>query len=178
MSGLFLKSYIAVLVMLKAFVIPSDAGTAKRALTGVEVRAVIQAVEDEIYSDGDYTEFNGIGDNVGAPHHWKCRLPIYIKPEYGGEFEGSEGIGAVIYKFAPYGEIVRLFTISNGRVLLVGDPANEFPITQPSHRILSENGDQVRKMTGMWLKRFFVVDISPPAEVIDNASRRHAARKD
>ncbi len=105
----------------------SGYSTGGRRLTPVEVNAVIQAVEDEIYTEGNYSDFNQVGENIDTPQHWKSRVHIYINPEYGGEFEASVGAGEVIYKFMPDGEIMRFFKVLNGQVELMGNPQIGFP---------------------------------------------------
>lgn len=165
-------------LFLMLFGLPISAYSAggRRPLTPAEANAVIQAVEDEIYAGGDYSDFYQIGENIGTPQHWKSRVHIYINPEYGGEFEGNEGAGEAIYKFMPYGEIVRFFDLSNGQVRLIGNPQNGFPITQPSHRTLFDDDESICRLKRTWLKRFFVVDVLPAPEVIQEASRRQKAR--
>lgn len=154
----------------------SDAKTRIRALTTDEVSAVIQSVEDEIYADGEYSEFYQFGENISTPQHWKSRMHIYINPQYGGRFEANEGSGEVIYKFMPYGEIVRLFFLEKGQVLLVGDPHNRFPMTQPSHQTVFDDDEMICDLKRTWLKRSFIVDASPTAEMIEQASRRQRLR--
>jgi len=151
-----------------------------RPLTTAEVNAVIQAVEDEIHAGEDYDEFRQIGENIGTPQHWKSRLHIYINPKYGGEFQGDEGNGegngAAIYKFMPYGEIIRFFNLRKGHILLLGDPENQFPMTQPSHRTVFDDEEEICDLKRTWLKRSFFVDTAPSPEMIREASRRQKAR--
>ena len=147
-----------------------------RPLTPAEVNAVVQAVEDEIYAGGDYSDFYQIGENTGTPQHWKSRVHIYINPEYGGDFEGNQGGGEAIYKFMPDGEIIRFFKVLNGQVELMGNPQIGFPITQPSHRTVFDDDETICELKQRWLKRFFVVDVLPSREIIQEASRRQTLR--
>jgi hypothetical protein len=145
----------------------------KRPVTAPEVKAVIQAVEDEIYDYGQHGEFYQIGDNLGTPQHWKSRMRIYINPEYDLE----DGVGQVIYKFMPYGEILRFFFLEgDGKVELDGDPHNRFPPTQPSLQTVYMDDQKVCRMKQSWLKRFFVIDVSPTPEIIQQAARRQKLR--
>lgn len=153
------------------------AGHSGHTLTPTEIGAVIQAVEDEIYREGDYSEFYQIGHNLGTPQHWKSRLHIYTNPEYGGEFEGNEEVGEVIYKFMPYGEVVRLFVIQKGQVLLIGDPENGFPITQPSHLAVLDDDEEICRLKRIWLQRSLIVDTSPTQEMLQNSDRRQQIRR-
>jgi hypothetical protein len=146
----------------------------KRALSHSEVNAIIQAVEDEIYDTESYGEFYQMGDNLGTPQHWKARMHLYIDPEY----DQTENVGEVVYKFMPYGEFLRIFSLTkNGQVALDGDPHNRFPPTQPSHQTVYMDDEEVCTMKHNWVNQSFVVDVSPTSTMIQEAARRQKTRR-
>jgi hypothetical protein len=157
--------------------VPANSAGKGRPLATAEVNAVIQAVEDEIHAGEDCHEFSRTGENVGTPQHWKSRLHIYINPGYGGEFQGNEATGEAIYKFMPYGEIIRFFRLRKGQVQLIGDPDKQFPVTQPSHLTTFDGTNEISSLKRTWLSRFFVVDTAPSPEVIQEAARRQKVRE-
>lgn len=142
-------------------------------LTPVEVAKLKEAINDEIYDYGYYREFYQIGNNTGTPEHWIASVRIYINPVY----NATDHYGEIIYKLMPYGQIYRLFYIGkDGDVALDGNPDSGFPITQPSHRTVFMDEEEVRHLEQTWMKSFFVVDTSPTAEMIRNAARRQRHR--
>jgi hypothetical protein len=169
---------LCIFLMLFGLPISASAAEGGRSLTTTETDAVIQAVEDEIYVGGGAGEFYQIGENIGTPQLWKSRMHIYINPEYGGEFEGNEGAGELIYKFMPHGEIIRFFHLRKGQVQLIGNPQNSFPMTQPSHRTVFDDDEEICRLKRTWLKRFFVVEVSPAPEMIREAARRQKVRSE
>ena len=176
LEEVFFVRYFCLFLLILGWPMSAYLGGNAYPLTPTEISAVVQAVEDEIYVEGSYTDYYQVAENIGTPRHWKSRVHIYINPEYGGEFEGNDGVGEAIYKFMPYGEIIRLFRLSNGHVQLIGDPENAFPITQPSHRTIFYDDEAICKLKEKWVKRFFVVDISPSQEMVQEAQRRQKAR--
>ena len=152
---------------------PVYARQGKRALSQIEVKVIIQAVEDEIYDIGSYGEFYQMGDNLGTPQHWKARMHIYIDPEY----DQTENVGEVIYKFMPYGEILRVFSFTkDGQIVLDGDPHNRFPPTQPSHQTVYMDDEEVCTMKHNWISQTFVVDVSPTPAMLQEAAKRQKSR--
>jgi hypothetical protein len=161
------------LLMIVSIVSLGNAKGSKRPLSQNEVKGIIQAVEDEIYDTESYREFYQVGDNLGTPQHWKARLHIYIDPEY----DQQENVGEVVYKFMPYGEILRVFSLGKDRqIVLDGDPHNRFPLTQPSHLTVYMDDEEVCEMKRHWLAQSFVVDITPTPSVIEEAVRRQKSR--
>lgn len=144
-----------------------------RHLKPSEIEKLKQAVEDEIYDYGYFSEFYEIGSNVGTPQHWKARVHLFINPLY----NSTEQYGEVIYKLMPYGQIYRLFDIdAAGNVTLDGDPWNHFPITQPSHQTVFMDDVDVCRDEQRWMDTFFVVDTAPPLDMIEGAAQRQKAR--
>lgn len=147
----------------------------KRSLSDSEAKAVIQAVEDEIYDYGYQKHFYQMGENLSKPSNTpRTRIWIYIEPEV----DLTEHAGRVIYKLMPYGEVLRDFTIrKDGLVVLDGNPQNGFPQTQESStKTVYMDDEEVCRMKHDWLKRFFVVDDSPTKEVVQEAVRRQKLR--
>jgi hypothetical protein len=147
----------------------------KRKLSDTEAKAVVQAVEDEIYDYGYQKHFYQMGENIGTlPNAPRTRMRIYLEPEVNLTDES----GRVIYKLIPYGEVLRDFIIrKNGLVVLAGDPQNGFPPTQESNtKTVYLDDDQVCRMKRDWLRRFFVVDDSPSPERLQEAVQRQKLR--
>jgi hypothetical protein len=144
----------------------------KRKLTADEVQAVILAVQDEIYDYGYEPRFYQLGENAGVPSHWRSRLPIYVNSAF-----DDEGMGQVIYKLMPHGEVFRFFDIgANGLVMLDGDPELDFPPTQPSLKTVYMDDDELCRMKHTWIRQFFVVDTSPTRDTVQDAVRRQKLR--
>ncbi|MGA9884502.1 MAG: hypothetical protein WBQ34_12355 [Candidatus Acidiferrales bacterium] len=156
------------LLPMSAFAAPSY-----RHLKPSEIGKLKQAVEDEIYDYGYFSQFYEIGDNVGTSQHWKARVRIFINPLY----NVADQHGEVIYKLMPYGQIYRLFYIdAKGDITLDGDPHNRFPITQPSHQTVFMDDLDVCRDEQRWIDTFFVVDTAPPLGMIEGAAQRQKAR--
>jgi hypothetical protein len=144
-----------------------------RHLKPSEIEKLKQAVEDEIYDYGYFTEFYEIGGNVGTPQHWKASVHLFINPLY----SSTEQHGEVIYKLMPYGQIYRVFYVdAAGNVTLDGNPQNRFPITQPSHQTVFMDDLDVCRDERSWIDTSFVVDTSPTSDTIKAASQRQKER--
>ena len=161
-------SFVAVSILL------ADAqhrGTRK--ITDAEVKAVIQAVEDEIYDYGYEENYYQFGEEVQSdPQYYIHRVPIYIRPEI--EDRGGE----VIYELLPYGEVFRSFDIrKDGLAVLEGNPENGFPQSDEySRKTLWMDDAAVFRMKQHWLKHSFDVDASANEKTIDAAARRQKLR--
>jgi hypothetical protein len=166
---------LALLLALLCFSIQAHPESHKRKISEPEVKAVIQAVEDEIYDYGFQKQFYQMGEEVGvSPNAPRSRMRIYIQPEINAE----DGGGRVIYKLMPYGEVLRDFIVrKDGLVVLDGDPQNGFPPTQESStKTVYMDDDEVCQMKRDWLKDFFVVDDSPSTQRIEEATQRQKLR--
>ncbi|HTW57808.1 MAG TPA: hypothetical protein VMD99_06755 [Terriglobales bacterium] len=138
-----------------------------------EIKEVIQAVEDEIYDYGYNNDYYQLGANLGTPEHWIAHMSIYVDPNY----DLKDGGGQVIYKYMPYGQIIRFFSFNrDGLVQLDGNPENHFPITQPSHQTVFMDDEDVCRLEHAWLKDFFDIDVSPSLGRIRDAVRRQKDR--
>lgn len=144
-----------------------------RRLTPAEIKAIDAAVQDEIYDYGYFERFYQIGQNIGTPTHWIARSHIFINPIY----DIANGVGQIIYKLMPHGEIYRLFYLSSdGDVQLDGDPQNDFPITQPSRLTVYMDEEDVCHYEQTWIEEFFTIDTAPSDEIIAAAAKRQKDR--
>lgn len=167
MNRVFLLALFCVLSVGAAF-----AGD-QRQLTNAEITELKQAISDEIYDYGYYSNFYQIGENVGTPQHWKARVCIYIDPMY----DSVDQHGQMIYKLMPFGQIYRLFYIDKDRkVTLDGNPQNRFPITQPSRQTVYMDDEEVRQDEQAWTKSSFTIDTEPSIGTIQAAARRQKIR--
>lgn len=68
--------------------------------TDRDIAAIVQAVEDEIYDWGFERDYTNIGTTgaLGEP----TDVTIFIHPEI-----DDRGVGGVIYRLMPFGEVVR-----------------------------------------------------------------------
>ncbi|MGO9087284.1 MAG: hypothetical protein ACLQBK_18855 [Candidatus Sulfotelmatobacter sp.] len=166
---------LTLLLALLSFSIQAHTQSKTQKLSDSEVKAVIQAVEDEIYDYGYQKQFYHMGEEVGtSPSTPRSRMRIYIEPEVDAEDRG----GRVIYKLMPYGEVLRDFIIrKDGLVVLDGDPQNGFPQSEESStQTVFMDDEEVCQMKHDWLKAFFVVDDSPSPERIQEAAQRQKIR--
>jgi hypothetical protein len=145
---------------------------AKRKVSNIEIQAVVQAVQDEIYDYGLEEDYSQVGENLaGDPSKWESRMPIYINPG----IEDEEG--RVIYSLMHYGEIYRVFTIrKDGVVILDGDPELEFPPTQPSLKTVYMKKGRVRQLKHDWIRDSFLIDTAPEPRIVQEASERQIRR--
>ncbi len=166
---------LTLLLVFFSFSIQAHPQSQTQKVSESEVKAVIQAIEDEIYDYGYQKQFYHMGEDVGtSPNAPRSRMRIYIEPEVDTEDRG----GRVIYKLMPYGEVLRDFIIrKNGLAVLDGDPQNGFPQTEESStQTVFMDDDEVCQMKHDWLKAFFVVDDSPSPERIHEAAQRQKIR--
>jgi hypothetical protein len=154
--------------------VSANSGPQKRRLSDSDLKAVVQAVEDEIYDYGYQKQFDEVGENIGAPGSApQARMRIYIEPEI-----GADESGRIIYKLMPYGEILREFVIrSNGLVVFGANPENGFPPTDEANtKTVYMDDDEVCRMKHNWVRSFFVVSDSPSPEMIHEAAKRQKLR--
>lgn len=145
----------------------------RRKITDPEVKAVIQAVEDEIYDYGYEENYYQFGEEVQIdPRHLIHRVPIYIRPEI------EDGGGEAIYELLPYGEVFRSFDIGkDGVAVLDGNPENGFPQSDEySRKTLWMEDAAVFQMKQHWLKHSFDIDASADEKTMDAAARRQKLR--
>lgn len=147
-------------------------GVAKIKPTQAEIKALVQAVQDEIY-DREYQgyffpEGGPVGDLISVS---RVRVPLYIDPVI------DNGEGEVVYKLMPYGEVLRLFRVrDDGMIVLDGDPELGFPASQPNRKTVYLRDADVDRMKHEWVKSSFEIDLSPAPETIQDVIRRQKQR--
>ncbi|MGA8368438.1 MAG: hypothetical protein ACLQMT_06345 [Candidatus Acidiferrales bacterium] len=131
-----------------------------------DVAAIVQAVEDEIYDWGFENDYTNIGTTgaISSP----TDVPLFIFPEL-----NDDGRGGVIYRFMPFGEVLRQFTLlPDGMVVLEGNPLNGFPATQPDTKTIYVDDDFICAYKQKAIRASFTVDPN-----ISRARREEAARR-
>jgi len=167
-----IQTFLLVLLLLSPSPFSSAQGATKIRLTQSETRALVQAVQDEIY-DREYQgyffpEGGPVGDVISES---RTRVPLYVDPVL------EDGEGEAIYKLMPYGEVLRLFHVhKNGTIVLDGDPELGFPASQPNRKTLYLEDRDVNRMKREWVKSSFEIDLSPRPETIQDVVRRQKQR--
>jgi len=165
------SAFLSVLLLLIASP-PGAQGATKIRLTLSETKALVQAVQDEIY-DREYQghffpEGGPVGDIISES---RTRVPLYVDPAL------EDGEGEAIYKLMPYGEVLRLFHVrDDGTIVLDGDPELGFPASQPNRKTVYIKDGDVDRMKREWVKSSFEIDLSPSPETIQDAVRRQKQR--
>lgn len=143
----------------------------KRPLREKEINAVIEAIQDEIYDLNLEKHFLGVGATAKDNRDQEI-LNVYFQPEV---IEDSRSW--VIYKLMPDGEILRMYEIGrSGQIYLHGKPG-EFRVTQPDYPTVYMDDDELCKLKHDWIRRKFVVDMNPSAELVASARERQIQRK-
>jgi hypothetical protein len=138
----------------------------KRPIREAEINAVIEAIQDELYDLNLEKYVDDIGTRSPNNRN-QYSVNVYFQPEV---IEDSRSW--VIYKLMPDGEILRMYEIGrSGRIYLHGKPG-EFRITQPDYPTVFMDDDQLCKLKHDWLRRHFVVDTNPSAELVAAARAR------
>ena len=120
--------------------------------TDQQIAAIVQAVEDEIYDWGYEKNYTDIG-TTGAVGE-ATEVAIFVHTEI-----DDRGVGGVIYRLMPFGEVVRQFTLRpGGIVVLEGDPWNGFPASQPDTRTVYLDDDWVCTYKQKAIRATFTVD--------------------
>ena len=165
-----IPTFLSVLVFLIAS--SSSAGATKIRLTQSETKALVQAVEDEIYDREDQGYFFPEGGPVGdVISESKTRVPLYVDPVV------EDGEGEAIYKLMPYGEVLRLFHVHNdGTIVLDGDPELGFPASQPNRKTVYIKDDDLVRMKHDWVRSSFEINLWPSPESIQDVVRRQKQR--
>ena len=162
-----MAGFIIFCSLLAARVAVQNAGKAPL-VTESQAKAVILAVEDEVYDLGYQKHFYMVGTQPGRG---TTRLPIYIEPTL------KVGEGTLVYKLMPHGEVIRAFHFNKvGLAVLEGDPDGGFPQTQPNTLTLYMDDDEVCQWKHAWTKQHFEILDSPPAQRIKDAGERQKQR--
>lgn len=107
-----------------AVTLPIRAQTASRPLHDAKnlLPAVAQAIEDELYDLRHEGLYFQIDDNSGGDST-PAKISMYVSKDI-----SPNGIGVVIYKDMPYGEVYRYFVVGkDGLIELSGNPTSRFP---------------------------------------------------
>jgi len=165
-----MKRLVAVLVL---GWLPVGSGSAQRGVVGRQItekesKAVILAIEDEVYDRGYQKRFYMVGPEMRPG---VTRLPLYIEPTL------KKDGGIVVYKLMPYGEVIRGFHfMKDGLAVLEGDPDSGFPPTDADTLTLYMDDDDVCRWKHTWKKYHFEITDSPSTERIKGASARQKQR--
>lgn len=139
-------------------------------------KAVTQAIEDEIYDFGyQGWDFGYVGKTVG-PDEQEIRL--YIEPRRKTYLRGGgDPVGYVIYKYMPYGEVLRMFWFTkNGLVVLGGNPEMGFTPEHPNYLTVYMDDDELIRDKEHWLRANFTVRLHPTDERLREAAQRQIKR--
>jgi hypothetical protein len=138
-------------------------------LSRKQVADVILAIEDEVY---DYSEEKAFGVATNDSPVKAATLALYVNPHL-----TSDGRGEVIYKYLPFGEVIRdLYIRPDGLVVLGGNPRIGFPVTQPSHLTQFMDGRELRQDKSRWLHGEFTILLHPPKKLVLQAAERQVKR--
>lgn len=150
----------------------------RKAISTAEAQAITQAIEDEIYDYGyERYGFYYVGQQVAKD---TTSVRVYIEPtlKVGAKLgEIGDGMGYVIYKYMPFGEVLRLFWFNKkGLAILGGDPEMAFPPENPNYLTVYMDDDDLSRDKSTWLKESFVVQLHPSAERLREAEVRQEER--
>jgi hypothetical protein len=153
------------------------AQTGHVAVNETDEKAVAQAIEDEMYDEGCQGYVGDIGQPAGGNTY---QVRAYIQPQLAtGKDEGEvgKGLGWVIYKFRPLGEVYRMFWFKNdGMAVLGGNPQWNFPRTESSYLTIYMDDDKLCRLKHDWVRTNFELDTTPPVQRVRDAQRRQKIR--
>lgn len=135
-----------------------------------DIAAIVQAVEDEIYDWGYENRYANIGTTgaISSP----TDVPIFISPEL-----DDDGSGSVIYRFMPFGEVLRRFAFrADGVAVLWGDPLNGFPASQPDTKTIYLHDEDICAFKQRAVRAYFTVDPDVSRRRREEAGRRQIVR--
>lgn len=139
-------------------------------LTAPERDAVREAIADEIYSNDLQGYVPDVGKQSGNDEYEET---IYFKPTL-----NESGEGWAIYKFMPYGQVLRMFTMrSDGTAILFGKLSDHFPPTEPSYLTVYMDDDELCQLEHQWDREKFVVDLHPSTQRVEEARNRQQQRE-
>lgn len=166
---------MALLLILPA--ISAYSGPSAQPLTSADIKAVTQAIEDEVYDFGyqDW-DFGYIGKTIGTEEQ---QIRVYVSPlETNANMGGpNKPFGYVIYKYMPFGEVYRLFWFTkDGLVVLGGNPELGFSPENPNYLTVYMGDDELCHDKATWLKANFVIRLHPGVERLRQAAERQKER--
>jgi hypothetical protein len=134
------------------------------AVTDSEIRLVVTAIRDEIYTNGYEPRYLDLQSDS---------IALYVSPQR------KAGEIWVIYKLLPFGEILRAVSPSpdGSLMLLAGNPENGFPPTRSTAMLtLYLKDDSVIRDKAQWKRVWFSIDTRPSVAEKDLARQRQARR--
>ena len=117
-------------------------------------KVIAESIQKDVYKHRTQHYYMDIGVDDGQGIH---KVPLYISPDV------ATGKGWVIYKFMPYGEVMRMVEIRNGVAILHGDPKNKFPPTQPDYLTVYMDDDKLCELKKTWRRVTFSIDVNEGA---------------
>ena len=145
--------------------------------TPEDEKAIVQAIEDEIYDEG----CQGYGDDAAVKHDgFTYEQRVYVQPQLRtGPEEGEvgKGLGWIVYKRLPVGEVYRMFWFRNdGLAMLGGHPEWNFPPTEPSYLSVYMGDDDLIQLKRSWLRTNFVISLKTTKDQLRQAAARQKIR--
>jgi hypothetical protein len=142
-------------------------------ITQKQIESVLQAVRDEIYDYGYYKEFWGF--ETEGPHGPWAEFNVYINPQLTSANSGDEGV--IIYKYLPFGEVIRPFIIgTDGVAYLTGSPDRGFGWTRPEGNTIYMDDEELMKDKQKSIKVPFSIELRPSRKLIIDAAARQKMR--
>ena|SRR5579859_6359890 len=131
-------------------------------------KAIVEAIEDEIYDYKLQQSFRSIGRPLDKD---KFEIPLYLLMEsHGSSYY-------VIYKLMPYGELYRQLTIGDdGLAHLFRNPRSGFPPDSPAMQTAYLQDEKVCKSKHDAVHLYFVIEINPTLDRIRHAIERQKKR--
>ncbi|MBD8874358.1 hypothetical protein [Rhodanobacter sp. DHB23] len=134
--------------------------------------AVAQAIEDELYDlkrEGLYFQIDGNSGGDDSP----AEISMYVSKDI-----SPNGVGVVVYKDMPYGEVYRYFDVdSDGTIELAGDPVSKFPPHGGSMLTVYMTDEEVCNfIQSKSYKSKFVIDPQASSKRIHDAEVRQLRR--
>jgi hypothetical protein len=154
----------AVIVMLCCLLAIATSASAAQMVSDADIRAVVEAIKDEIYANGYYTAYIDVE---------RDKVPVYVNPKI-------ENIMVwVIYRLMPFGEILRGAVVSLDKrlVFLHRDPQLGFPASDGAamKTVYLSDEDVIEKKT-TWRRIYVSIDLKPTAERLEEARQRQKLR--
>jgi len=142
-------------------------------ISATETNSVLQAIRDEIYTNKKEDAFWGF--EAAGSRGPMATFQLYVTPELTPSNGGVAG--AVIYKYPPFGEVLRHFVIaSDGMAYLGGDPVHAFPWTQADVQTIYLSDSEVCQKKHDWNKVLFKMDLKPTNVQVAEARNRQRHR--
>jgi hypothetical protein len=145
-------------------------------VTPEQQKAITQAIEDEIYDFGYQSwDFGYIGKTID---HDQQKIRAYVEPQRKTYLRGGgDPVGYVIYKYMPFGEVLRMFWFKkDGLAVLGGNPEMGFTPEHPNYLTVYMGDDELLQDKEHWLRLSFIINLHPTAERLREAARRQIRR--